>query len=236
MIDRYHVLLAAVALGIGGVLALVDSRGPLVFRLRVPGLVLSAASLLAVWAGVARSFPWMLVAAVAVAPADPGRPPHPLGRWTWPLALVSLVGVWSAVPDTEPALAAAVCLAPVAALRWWRDESPGPVGTGMLVALVMGAAWVGAAERVAPLCTAVAVGAVLVAPVLLGYRRPLRGAGLAVTSVAHCVLALAGSRAIMAMAPADAIAGAVVLLALDAVAVMAGAALSGPVAASNDDG
>jgi len=70
-----------------------------------------------------------------------------------------------------------------------------------LVALVMGAAWVGAAERVAPLCTAVAVGAILVAPVLLGYRRSLRGAGLAVTSVAHCVLAIAGSRAIMAMAP-----------------------------------
>jgi hypothetical protein len=228
VIDRYHLLLAAVAFGIGLALTVVDLRGPLVFRSRVTGLVLSAAALLSVVAGVARFLPWAVVAMVALAPADDGDPPHPLGRWTWPLALVSLVGVWASVPDTEPALVAGMLLAPVAATRCRRDESPGPVGTGLLVAIIVGAAWVGAAERVAPLCTATAVGAVLMAPLLLGYRRRLSGPGLALVAAVHSVLALGGCRWIMTMRPADALGAAVVVMGLDAIAVLAGAALSRP--------
>jgi hypothetical protein len=228
VIERYHLVLAAIALATGTVLAVLDRRGPKMLRDRVPGLVLSAAALLSVIVGVAHWFPWFVVAAVAVAPPDEGEPAHPLGSWTWLLAVVSLVGIWASVPDTEPALAAGACLAPVAIGRRITGRPPGPVGTAILVALVAGAAWVGAAERVAPLCTASAVGAVLVAPLLLGYRRALTGAGLAVVAVVHCATALAGSRTIMSMAGPDALGGAVVLLAIDAAAVLVGAALSGP--------
>ncbi|UDY33936.1 hypothetical protein [Dermatobacter hominis] len=239
MIERYHLVLAAIALAIGTVLAVVDRRGPKVFRDRVPGLVLSAAALLTVIVGVAHWFPWAVVAGVAVAPADDGAPPHPLGPWTWVLAIVSLAGIWASVPDTEPALAAGLCLVPVAIVRKGRGVSPGPVGTAVLVTLIAGAAWVGAAERVAPMCTASAVGAVLVAPLLLGYRRPLTGAGLALVAGVHCTTALAGSRAIMSMSGPDALGGAVLLLALDAAAVLVGAAISRTPAVddpSGDDG
>src|SRR5690606_28062882 len=118
MVERYHLVLAAVSVVAGALaaaLAVVPS--PWLSR-RALGLSALAGSVLGgavlgVSAGPA-SLTWIVLCAVAAAVGDAGAPEHPLGRWTGVLAVVSLLGVWSAVPDTEPALAAIGTLAPLA--------------------------------------------------------------------------------------------------------------------------
>ena len=70
------------------------------------------------------------------------RPPviaHPLGEWTVALTVVSLVGVWSAVPDTEPPLAAGCVLVGLGAERLVAGRAVGRPGTAALVVAVAGA-------------------------------------------------------------------------------------------------
>ena len=147
--------------------------------------------------GNPRSWPWWLAAlAVALSPDRP-TPTHPLGRWAAPLAVVSLVGVWAAVPDTEPPLAVGVALAPLAALRLWRGPAVGPAGTGVLVVAVLGSTWVGSAGG-APHSPRLPRSVwSLVAPLVMGFGATLRGQHLVLLAGAHTVVALAVPRVIM---------------------------------------
>lgn len=54
------------------------------------------------------------VAASADSESGQSRPDGTLRRWTPVMAMASLIGIWAAVPDTEPALVAGAVLLPVA--------------------------------------------------------------------------------------------------------------------------
>lgn len=146
---------------------------------------------------------------------------HPLGRHAWPLVLVSLAGVWSAVPDTEAPLAAATALAPIAGVRWWRGRPPTPPATAVLVGVVVVAALAGSAGRPGAVMTWTAVGAVAVAPTVAGFptRRSVRGAGLVAVASAHVAVAVPGARALMRLDRWPAVALGLLWLLLVAVAV-----------------
>lgn len=205
MVARYQLTVALVALVVGIVLAGVDrwARDPArrdavtgIVVARVWALAALAGSLIGGWMS-SRVLPWWIAAiAVLLVPDQPSRP-HPLGRWATAMALLSLVGVWSAVPDTEPAVASAAVLAPLAASRWRRGPAPGPAGTAALAVLVVGAAWVGSAGRGAGLAAAAAVGMVVVAPAVLGWGRLPAGRASGVLVVAHAAVALVLPRAVM---------------------------------------
>ena len=127
VIDRYQITVAAVAVVAGALIAAIDHWArtiarPDAFTVRmiarswaIAGL---AGALIGGWLSP-RSTPWWIAAVAVLLPADGGgvdRRAHPLGRSVPVLALVGLVGVWSAMPDTEPAVAVAFTLAPLTLL------------------------------------------------------------------------------------------------------------------------
>ena len=152
MVDRYHLLLGCVALGIGVVLALLD---------------------------------------LLVVPAVPPRRSHPLGPAVLPFAVVSVAAIWSAVPDTEPAVVVLGVLVPCALGRWSRRTTVGPIGCAAVCVAGAVAAVLGAAGRVGPLSSVCALGAVVLAPVQLGFgRRTLTSRDLGVVAAAQVGLAV----------------------------------------------
>ncbi|MFZ1275046.1 MAG: hypothetical protein WAQ51_06450, partial [Candidatus Microthrix parvicella] len=99
MIERYHLVLAAWAVGAGLVLAVASRVAPPLVQRRSVALAGLTGAVLGAW-NDPRRWPWLVAAALVVACADDAGRPHPLGEWAAPLAVVSLVGVWASVPDT----------------------------------------------------------------------------------------------------------------------------------------
>lgn len=197
-VDRYHVGLGAVALLIGLAVAVVDRWGPDPIQRRTLGLAGLAAAVLGGW-GSDRSWPWWLLAALVVTVADDGEPDHqhPLGAWAGALAAAGLVGVWAAVPDTEPALVAAAVFVPVVAVRGATARPLGRAGTAALLVVVAGSVWVGSAGGGAALASICAVGATAVAPAVLGFGQALAGRAWWMLAAAHLVVVVAVPRVIM---------------------------------------
>lgn len=116
-----------------------------------------------------------------------------LGEWAAPLAVVSLIGVWASVPDTEPALAAGAVLAPPRwRLRWpWptaRLVRRAPLRWGWPSSARCG--WAPQDRRGAGHGVS-AIGVVVAAPLVDGFRRfTLSRAGWAVVVVAQVLIAL----------------------------------------------
>ena len=173
MAERYHLALASWALLTGAALLLLGRMLPERASAHALGAAGFAGALLGGW-GSGRALPWVLAAGVVALRAD--RPPgcHPLGEWVLPATLVSLIGVWAAVPDTEPALAAGCVLAPFAMARVLNHRSAGPAGTAALLVMVIGSVWVGSAGWGRALATLSTVGMVAVAPLVLFVALPLR--------------------------------------------------------------
>lgn len=173
MIERYHLVLAAQAIVVGLLATALDRWAPERLRNRVVAAAGVAAVFLGAW-GNPRVLPWFVPACLLVIPADrPGRS-HPLGRWTLAMAVASLAGVWSAVPDTEAPLAAGCVLAPLAlgrgvGNRRLGNRHVGPVASGALVISILGAAWVGSAGWGAALASCAAAGMTVVAPCVVGF-------------------------------------------------------------------
>ena len=197
MVERYHLVLAAGAVGAGLLFAVVSRFAPSVLQRRLLGLAGLTGAVLGAW-DHPRALPWLLAAALmAVWPDNPVRP-HPLGEWAAPLAVVSLIGVWASVPDTEPALAAGAVLAPLALALAAARRPVGMAGTVALGVAVLGPVWVGSAGWGAALATASAIGVVAAAPAVFGFRRvPLTTTGWVVVVVAHVLIAVPLSRVIM---------------------------------------
>ncbi len=217
MVERWHLVLAAAALGAGVAIAIVDRWGPRFVSSRTVGLAGLAGALLGGW-GNARWLPWLVPAAVVAVLADSGEPAHPLDRWVVLLTVVSLVGVWSAVPDTEAPLAAGCALAPIALMWAVRGVTVGPVGTVALVVAVTGPVWVGSAGWGAALATVVVVGMVAVAPVVAGFGADhLTGTGRRVVIGVHVAVALLVPRLLMRRSVAVATVGAVAVVAAELV-------------------
>jgi len=214
LFDRYHGDLALRAAGVGTVLAsgwFVASRwrarsrpGSDPVRLRhggrvAVGAVVAAAVLtheryLTVWRLVG------LVAIVATAVAVPaGRRPD--RRIVGVLTLVSLVGVWAAVPDTEPALIAAAVLG-VGVITGttqggWRADRVAAI------ALVSITAWIGARGRIE------AIGGLACLGLLVTLPPARRERGSVVVTVAlHLVLVGIAARLLTRASPGWAVAGA----------------------------
>lgn len=180
MWGRYHVGMALAALALGLVALGVD-------------VVRDRAALRSPATGSGRD-----AGVAGGARGGPGVPGHPLGAVAWPLVLVSLAGVWASVPDTEPPLVLGAALTPLALRRWWLTRPPSPPVTALLVAGIVGAALAGSAGRPAAAMAWCAVGAVLVAPAIVGFRRrwPTPAATVPVGAT-HTVVALAGCRLLM---------------------------------------
>lgn len=192
-IARWHLELAGVALVAGCLVVVLGTIGSWRTRILVVAGLLGAA--LGGFPPLGqfswRSWLWLLAsivfAVIALVVGDglasvgsDGRAQyraHPLGNLAPMLTVVSLIGVWSAVPDTEPPLAAACVLFPLA-LRYafadaTRSGSPmgpvGPIATASLSISVIGAGWVGSAGRGAALATVCVVGMIPIAPLVLGF-------------------------------------------------------------------
>jgi hypothetical protein len=196
MIERYHLVLAGWALAAGVIVLGADAAAPARVRAHLLAVAALIGAVLGGW-GSPRSWPWWIVAALCCAWPDRPSSPHPLGRAVPAMAVISLVGAWSAVPDTEPPLAVTAALAPIALWRAAKGPSSGPDATVALVVAVLGATWVGSAGWGAALATGCAVGMVAVAPVVLRFGRVLTGSALVIVACAHIALALVLPRAIM---------------------------------------
>ncbi len=197
-LERYHVVLGATALAVGLAVAVVEWWSPAIVSRRLLAVAGLAGAVLGGW-GTARAWPWWLAAGLVVIVADDGAPEHqhPLGRSAGILAAVGLVGVWAAVPDTEPPLVVAALLTPVVASQAVRHRSIGRAGTAALVVSVLGAVWVGSAGWGSALAAVCAVGAVGVAPLVLGFARPLVGPAWWTLLGAHLVVVLSVPRPVM---------------------------------------
>ncbi|MBP7594401.1 MAG: hypothetical protein KA755_01990, partial [Candidatus Microthrix sp.] len=128
MVERYHLVLAAWAVGAGLLLAATTRFAPSFVQRRLVALAGLTGAVLGAW-NDPRRWPWLVAAALVVAWSDDPTRPHPLEEWAAPLAVVSLVGVWASVPDTEPALAAGAVLAPLALALAVTRRPVGPAGT-----------------------------------------------------------------------------------------------------------
>ena len=111
MVERYHLVLAAWAVGAGLLLAATTRFAPSFVQRRLVALAGLTGAVLGAW-NDPRRWPWLVAAALVVAWSDDPTRPHPLEEWAAPLAVVSLVGVWASVPDTEPVPPPPVNLAP----------------------------------------------------------------------------------------------------------------------------
>lgn len=188
MVARWHLDLAAVALACGllivviGMAAAVVVRGRVIALAGLLGVLLGDTSLLG--QGSPRAWPWFLAALIVVVPADDGKRVHPLGWAVLPMTIASLIGVWSAVPDTEPALAVACVLIPLTVASMLRGLAPqhgpvwmaettviGPASTMALVVAIAGSVWVGSAGWGSALATGFVIGMVAVVPTVVGFRR-----------------------------------------------------------------
>ena len=226
-VDRYHLAFGALAFGLGLVVSLLTRWAPQGVSRRALAVAGLVAAMVGGW-GSPRAWPWWLAAAVLVVPADDARPDyqHPLGSWAGALAAVGAVGIWAAVPDTEAPLAVAAVLAPVVltqalgrTLGHGTLGSPiGRVGTAALVVALVGSVWVGSAGWGSALASVCAVGAVAVAPLVLGFGRPLAGRAWWTLASAHVVVVLVVPRAVMRWSlPAAWVAAAVSLALLAAI-------------------
>ncbi|MFZ4434150.1 MAG: hypothetical protein ACOYOQ_13220 [Microthrixaceae bacterium] len=199
MVDRFHLVFALVCLAVGVSLVLVDRLGwrPWTARsVAVAGILVPCLS-----AGdTSRWTIWLAVAALVLPFPDRGVPAHPLGRWTLLLGVAGLAGVWAAVPDTEPVVAVAGVLAPLAVARFARGPSPGPAGSAAAVVVIGGAVWAGSAGRGAALASVVALGMLVVLPVVVGWGagrvRPERNRWVV---VAHVVVVLVVPRLLIGL-------------------------------------
>ena len=232
MIDRYQITVAAVALVAGLLVASIDVWARSTARpdavttrllARSWGIAGLAGALIGGWQSP-RSTLWWLAAIAVLVPGDGDRRPHPLGRSVPVLALIGLVGVWSAMPDTEPAVAVAFALAPLTALtvlHGGRGQVVGPVGTAALVVGVLGAAWVGSAGRVVGVVAVGTVAVLAFAPAVLGWRVLRPGPGRTVLIAAQAAAGLVLPRAVMQRSvPTTILATLVVTMALMFVAVL----------------
>lgn len=221
MVERWHLYLAAWAVVAGVVVVAAELRAPVWIRDRSVAVAGLTGALLGSLDS-ARSVIWVMLAVLLVMPADRQRSPHPLGAMTVTAAMVSLVGVWSAVPDTEPSLAAGCVLAVVGAERLWSRRPVGPPASAALVVAVVGAAWVGSAGSTPAIASAAAVGMVLCAPAVLGFRKLDLQRAAALAAV-HVVGALTVPRLLMRQDSRTAVMGAVALLLVDlAIAAVVG--------------
>jgi len=221
VVERWHLYLAAWAVAAGVVVVAAELRAPVWIRDRSVAVAGLTGALLGSLDS-ARSVIWVMLAVLLVMPADRQRPPHPLGAMTVTAAMVSLVGVWSAVPDTEPPLAAGCVLAVVGAERLWSRRPVGPPASAALVVAVVGAAWVGSAGSTPAIASAAAVGMVLCAPAVLGFRKLDLQRAAALAAV-HVVGALTVPRLLMRQDSRTAVIGAVALLLVDlAIAAVVG--------------
>lgn len=227
------------SLAVGVAIALLDRWAGRKVSRHLLGAAALAAALLGAWPNP-RTWPWLIAAAVlTVWPDDATRSDpvvsHPLGSWTVAATVVSLVGVWSAVPDTEPALAAGCVLAALGLERLLGRRPVGRPGTAALVVAVVGATWVGSAGWGSAVATVCAVGMVLCAPVAVGFGRAELSDGgrrpwvLPTLLAAHAVVALAVPRFVMRRDTAVAAAIAVaVMVALNVLARLVAGPDTGP--------
>jgi hypothetical protein len=169
VLERYHLDLAVVALAFGVLVALVESFLPRISS-RVVAIAAAGGALLGSW-GNPRGALWVIPAIVVVLWADDPEEPHPLGRYTVALAVVALAGIWAAVPDTEPPLAAACALFPISVSYTAKGRIPGPAATLALVVAMAGAVWVGSAGWGAALATVGAVGLIATGPLVIGFGK-----------------------------------------------------------------
>lgn len=210
MIQRYHLDLAVVAAAVGIVVLVAAVRLPAV-RARAVALAGAAGAVLGSM-DHPRGVVWVAAALVAVLVPGDGVPNHevpnhevpdrererhPLGRFTLGLTVVTLVGVWAGVPDTEPALSVGLTLAPLACWHLATGRAPGRVGTVAAVVAVLGAVWTGSAGWGAALASVGAVGLIASAPVVAGFTRPARGTGLGVLVTLQIVVGLGLPRLVM---------------------------------------
>ena len=120
-LGRYHPELAARGLLVGLLVAIgfaIVGRGPVVGRLALVVVVSVVAQIYhgVVALAVGPGFAALLIVVAAIKALAPAPPPRADVALLGPLLLISLAGVWAAVPDTEPALiAAAVLVAPLCA-------------------------------------------------------------------------------------------------------------------------
>lgn len=218
--ERYHLGVALVAVLAGVAVAVADRWVPAVAPRAVAGAVLVGAAIGG--RGLGGSLVWWGLCAALVLIPDTGTQRHPLGRWALPLVLVSVFGVWSAVPDTEPPLALACALAPLAVERVRRGVSVGSAATAALVVGTAGAVWVGSAGKDALLASVCALGMVLFAPlVAIGHPWRPTGAGWTVVVAVHVVVALTIPRLLIGMGT-----GAAALLGFAAFSVSGAVALA----------
>lgn len=200
MVARYHLGLLAVSLLIGCLIAISDRLLARFGSARLGARMVAIGGLTGAVVGSwtsPRGWPWLMGAAVLVLFADDRSAPHPLGRAALSLTVLSLIGVWSAVPDTEPALTVAAMLVPLAVLRALRGPAVGPVGTAALVVAVSGAVWVGSAGWGAALSTVCVLGFVAWFPLVTGFGTLLTGRSFASAVGAHALVALFVPRLLM---------------------------------------
>lgn len=167
MIARYHLDLAALALALGVVVLVVTMRVP-VFASRAVAVAAAGGAVLGSM-GNPRGIVWVAPALLVVLPADDDRRPHPLGRFTLALTVVALAGIWSAVPDTEPPLAASFALAPISLWYLAGRRAPGVAATAAAIVAMAGAVWVGSAGWGAAVATVGAIGLIATAPMVFGF-------------------------------------------------------------------
>ena len=195
MTQRYHLELAALALGLGVLIAAIGwFPGPLARR--VLALCGATAAAIAGWSSP-RGLPWVVAALALCLPADDELRPHPFGRFTPILVVVTLVGVWSAVPDTEAPLAAAAVLLPISAVFLAVGRAPGPVGAASLLVAVAGSVWTGSAGWGSAMATVGAVGLIATLPLLTGYATAVRGRTYSALVVMQVIAGLGLPRTIM---------------------------------------
>ncbi len=177
--------------------AVVSRFAPSPLQRRLLGLAGLTGALLG-GAGSPRNVPWIVAAGAVVLWGDDPERSHPLGEWAAPLTIVSLLGVWASVPDTEPALAAGAVLAPLVLALAAAKRPVGPAGTVALGVAILGSVWVGSAGWGAALATVSAVGVVAAAPAVFGFRRvPLTTTGWVVVVITQVLIAVPLSRVIM---------------------------------------
>lgn len=206
---RFNVLFALRGLALGSIVAGVD----IAIGRRHPTIPVAAAGAIAALIGIESSprwAPWLVPAIVVVGVAlalevRGGRSVqvagHPLDPITALLAVVTLIGVWSAVPDTEPAIAGAVLLLPLAAtrLRWHRPVTP--TAWLALVVIIGGSVWVGSAGWPSALAVVCVAGLVATAPLVAGFGAPLATSLVIRLGGAQAVVALVLPRAMMRQTP-----------------------------------